>query len=66
MVQGDKRRMTNQEVSERGVKIHKQMEEYLKTHSVEVYTEGETKLYKRVLEYSQPDYIWNGKGCYYD
>ena len=66
MVQGDKRRMTNQEVYGRGVKIHKQMEEYLKTHSVEVYTEGETKLYKRVLEYSQPDYIWNGKGCYYD
>ena len=58
--------MTNQEVYERGVKIHKQMEEYLKTHSVEVYTEGETKLYKRVLEYSQPDYIWNGKGFYYD
>jgi hypothetical protein len=40
--------MTNQEVYERGVKIHKQMEEYLKTHSVEVYTEGETKLYKKV------------------
>jgi hypothetical protein len=58
--------MTNQEVYERGVKIHKQMEEYLKTHSVEVYTEGETKLYKKGLEYSQPDYIWNGKGCYYD
>jgi len=57
--------MTYQEAYERGVKIHKQMEEYLKTHSVEDYTKGETKLYKRFVEYSQPDYIFDGQGMYY-
>jgi hypothetical protein len=57
--------MTNQEAYKRGVKIHEQMEEYLKTHSFEVYTEGETKLYESGLEYSQPDYIFDGQGMYY-
>jgi len=58
--------MANQEAYERGVEIHKQMEDYLKTHSVEVYTEGETNLYKRVLEYSHPDYVSYEQGGYYD
>jgi len=38
------------------------MEEYLKTHSI-TYTEEETKLYESGLEYSQPDYIFEGRGC---
>jgi hypothetical protein len=53
-----------QEAYKRGVKIHEQMEEYLKTHSI-TYTEEETKLYESGLEYSQPDYIFDGQGMYY-
>ena len=57
--------MTNQEAYRRGIKIHEQMEEYLKTHSV-IYTEEETKLYEMGLEYSQPDYIFDGQWRHYD
>lgn len=56
--------MTSNEQLLKGKRIHKQMEERLNTDPVKVCIEGETELYKTVLEYSQPDYIWNGRGYY--
>jgi len=57
--------MTNQEAYEWGIKIHKQIEEYLKTHFIGDYTEGKAKLYESDLEYFQSDYIFDGKGMYH-